>query len=170
MAAAGPAQVRCQVLPPGRAGGQAAPAINTWELKLPPSIPLPLLQVLLLYRRILKAAAKFPSIKRGALIEDIKHQFRDHKAGVIWGSGGVTHGVCRWQPQAAAAPAGGAPNPAATPPSVPALPADLQALEDPAKVRHELGVALRSLEQLESYAGMDGKSADLAVSLKGSCD
>ena len=37
-------------------------------------------------------------------------------------------------------------------------------------MRHELGVALRSLEQLESYAGMDGKSADLAVSLKGSCD
>lgn len=38
-------------------------------------------QVLLLYRRILKAAQRFPSIKRGAIIEDIKTQFRDHKVG-----------------------------------------------------------------------------------------
>lgn len=38
-------------------------------------------QVLLLYRRILKAAERFPSIKRNAIIEDIKAQFREHKVG-----------------------------------------------------------------------------------------
>ena len=80
-------------------------------------------QVLLLYRRILKAAARFPSIKRDAVVADIKREFRDHAA-----------------------------------------------LADPAAVRHELGVALRSLEQLEAYTGMHGSSADLVVSLKGSCE
>lgn len=38
-------------------------------------------QVLLLYRRILKAAQRFPSIKRDAIIADIKAQFREHKVG-----------------------------------------------------------------------------------------
>jgi hypothetical protein len=37
-------------------------------------------QVLLLYRRILKAARLFPSIKRDAIIADIRLQFREHKA------------------------------------------------------------------------------------------
>jgi hypothetical protein len=47
----------------------------------------------------------------------------------------------------------------------------MQALSDPDKVRHELAVALRSLEQLEGYAGLGHSgSAELAVSLKGSCD
>lgn len=47
----------------------------------------------------------------------------------------------------------------------------LQALSDPAQVKHELGVALRSLGELEQYAGMSGTgSSELAVSLKGSCD
>ncbi|KAL4434208.1 hypothetical protein ABPG75_000649 [Micractinium tetrahymenae] len=81
-------------------------------------------QVLLLYRRILKAAKLFPSVKREAIVQDIKQQFREHKA-----------------------------------------------LSDPAKVRHELGVALRSLEQLEQYAGLGSAgSEELAVSLKGSCE
>ncbi|KAI3438901.1 hypothetical protein D9Q98_001316 [Chlorella vulgaris] len=81
-------------------------------------------QVLLLYRRILKAAKLFPSVKRGAILDDIKHQFREHKA-----------------------------------------------LSDPAQVKHELGVALRSLGELEQYARMSGTgSSELAVSLKGSCD
>ena len=39
-------------------------------------------QVLLLYRRILKAAQRFPSIKRDAIIADIKAQFREHKVGL----------------------------------------------------------------------------------------
>lgn len=46
----------------------------------------------------------------------------------------------------------------------------LQALSEPARVRHELGVAVRSLEQLEEYAGLSGASSDLVVSLRGSCD
>jgi hypothetical protein len=46
----------------------------------------------------------------------------------------------------------------------------LQALSEPARVRHELGVAVRSLEQLEEYAGLSGASSDLVVSLQGSCD
>lgn len=37
-------------------------------------------QVLLLYRRILKAARLFPSIKRDAIIADIRMQFQEHKA------------------------------------------------------------------------------------------
>ncbi|KAL4420953.1 hypothetical protein ABPG77_004582 [Micractinium sp. CCAP 211/92] len=82
------------------------------------------LSVLLLYRRILKAAKLFPSVKREAIIHDIRREFREHKA-----------------------------------------------LSDPAKLRHELGVALRSLEQLEQYAGLStAGSEELAVSLKGSCD
>ncbi len=47
----------------------------------------------------------------------------------------------------------------------------MQALEDPVRLKHELGVALRSLEQLEEYAGMGHSgSSELALSLKGSCD
>ena len=57
------------------------------------------------------------------------------------------------------------------PPSLPLPRPPAQALSDPAKVRHELGVALRSLEQLEQYAGLSAAgSEELAVSLKGSCD
>lgn len=81
-------------------------------------------KVLLLYRHILKAAKQFPSVKRQAILEDIRTQFRENRV-----------------------------------------------LSDPAKVQHEIGVALRSLETLEQYAGMSGsRSAELAVSLKGSCD
>jgi hypothetical protein len=46
-------------------------------------------QVLLLYRRILKAAKLFPSVKRGAILDDIKHQFREHKVGMPVRLGGV---------------------------------------------------------------------------------
>lgn len=46
----------------------------------------------------------------------------------------------------------------------------MQSLSDPETIRHELGVAVRSLEQLEGYAGLTGASSDLVVSLKGSCD
>ena len=35
-------------------------------------------QLLLLYRRILKAAAQFPSVKRDSIIRDIKLEFRDN--------------------------------------------------------------------------------------------
>lgn len=34
----------------------------------------------LLYRNILKAAARFPSIKRDAIVKDIKLEFRANKA------------------------------------------------------------------------------------------
>ena len=127
--------------------------------------------MLLLYRRILKAAAKFPSIKRGALIDDIKHQFKEHKAccGCVTGKKGAASGFASGSSKPACSTLRGT-HTCLPPWCLPALLAGLQVLEDPAKVRHELGVALRSLEQLESYAGMDGKSADLAVSLKGSCD
>ncbi|PSC73355.1 Complex 1 LYR [Micractinium conductrix] len=80
-------------------------------------------QILLLYRRILKAAARFPSVKRDGVIADIKTQFREHKG-----------------------------------------------LANAAKINHELAVALRSLEQLEAYAGMSRSSPELDISLKGSCD
>jgi hypothetical protein len=47
----------------------------------------------------------------------------------------------------------------------------VQSLIDPVRLKHELGIALRSLEQLEEYAGMGHSgSSELAVSLKGSCD
>jgi hypothetical protein len=35
--------------------------------------------VLVLYRRILKAAGSFPSVKRNAILRDIKAEFREHK-------------------------------------------------------------------------------------------
>jgi hypothetical protein len=35
--------------------------------------------VLLLYRRILKAGKLFPSIKRDAILQDIRREFREHK-------------------------------------------------------------------------------------------
>lgn len=53
-------------------------------------------QVLHLYRRILRAGARFPSIKRAQVLEDIKQEFRDHKVGelpwmfVLWGGEGVS--------------------------------------------------------------------------------
>lgn len=34
----------------------------------------------ILYRHILKAARRFPSIKRNAIIEEIRTEFRDNKA------------------------------------------------------------------------------------------
>lgn len=39
----------------------------------------PPLQILRLYRRLLKNAKQFPSIKRDTLYEDIRAEFRDHK-------------------------------------------------------------------------------------------
>lgn len=36
-----------------------------------------------LYRHILKAAKTFPSVKRNNIIEEIKHEFRANKVGVI---------------------------------------------------------------------------------------
>ena len=77
---------------------------------------LPTLQVLLLYRRTLKAAAKFPSIKRGALIDDIKLQFKEHKACCccMHGKRGADGRICRWQKQAACSTSG-APTPARRP-------------------------------------------------------
>lgn len=36
-------------------------------------------QILILYRQILKAAKLFPSVKRNAIIQDIKLEFRAHK-------------------------------------------------------------------------------------------
>ena len=36
--------------------------------------------VLALYRAVLKAAARFPSKKRGAIVEDIKAEFREGRA------------------------------------------------------------------------------------------
>ncbi len=36
--------------------------------------------VLTLYRRILRAAQSFPSIKRDSIIRDIKAEFREHRA------------------------------------------------------------------------------------------
>lgn len=36
-------------------------------------------EVLVLYKRILKAAESFPSIKRKDIIRDIKAEFREHK-------------------------------------------------------------------------------------------
>lgn len=114
--------------------------------------------MLLLYRRILKAAKLFPSIKRDAIIGDIKREFREHKARAALAAAALFCALfcacCR-----------------ACRHAVLACLACVQALADPARVRHELGVALRSLEQLEGYAGLGHSgSSDLAVSLKGSCD
>ncbi len=139
--------------------------------------------MLLLYRRILKAAKLFPSVKREAIIHDIRREFREHKVGrrrppapprppplqgCAAGRGSRSAlQIAMCLPAAHhSSPAAGALSP------WPPRPASLaQALSDPAKLRHELGVALRSLEQLEQYAGLStAGSEELAVSLKGSCD
>mmetsp|Transcript_65568 Transcript_65568/g.147959 ORF Transcript_65568/g.147959 Transcript_65568/m.147959 type:complete len:118 (-) Transcript_65568:365-718(-) len=49
-----------------------------WLVSRAPEL-MPKPAVLQLYRRILKAAAKFPSIKRKAIIEDIKIEFRERR-------------------------------------------------------------------------------------------
>jgi hypothetical protein len=41
-------------------------------------------QVLLLYRQILKSAQRFPSVKRDAIIADIKLEFREGKVRLAW--------------------------------------------------------------------------------------
>lgn len=41
-------------------------------------------QVLALYRAILRAAQRFPSIKKQAIIADIKQQFREHRVRRGW--------------------------------------------------------------------------------------
>jgi len=37
------------------------------------------MSVVVLYRKILKAAAKFPSVKKESVIRDIKMEFRENK-------------------------------------------------------------------------------------------
>lgn len=51
-------------------------------------------QVLRLYRRILKAAQRFPSIKRDAVIAEIKGQFREHRVRGWVGGWGRWEGSC----------------------------------------------------------------------------
>ncbi|KAI7842162.1 hypothetical protein COHA_004185 [Chlorella ohadii] len=122
-------------------------------------------QVLLLYRRILKAAQRFPSIKRDAIIADIKAQFHEHKE--LTDPDKVRHELrvalrsLQELEQYAMAPSA----------EILAIPTQGRALTDPDKVRHELRVALRSLQELEQYAVMDSRaSAELEVSLRGSCE
>jgi hypothetical protein len=46
----------------------------------------------------------------------------------------------------------------------------MQALSDPEQIRREMQVGIRSLEQLQAYAGMDsGSGREWEVNLKGSC-
>ena len=78
--------------------------------------------VLTLYRRILRAAQSFPSIKRDSIIRDIKTEFREHRA-----------------------------------------------LTDEAVIQQRIQVAQRSLEDLESYAGMSKGGPDISHTLRGSC-
>jgi LYR motif-containing protein 4 len=47
---------------------------------------------------------------------------------------------------------------------------DHKQLSDTKEIQHHMQVGIRSLEQLESYSGMDRKANDWAVYLKGSCD
>lgn len=47
---------------------------------------------------------------------------------------------------------------------------DNRALTDPRRVAEAHQVALRSLEQLQAYSGMDTQSTDWQVSLKGACE
>lgn len=80
-------------------------------------------RVCLLYKHILRAAKAFPSIKRGAVLEEIRAEFRANKE-----------------------------------------------TADPASLRQQLQAAVRGLQQLEEYSGLDVRGADWEVSLKGPCD
>lgn len=46
--------------------------------------------MLLLYRQVLRAAKRFPSIKRDKVVEDIKAEFRDYKVSCMWFDTGST--------------------------------------------------------------------------------
>jgi len=46
----------------------------------------------------------------------------------------------------------------------------VQYANDPVVIRRQMEVGIRSLEQLESYAGMQRHGSDWSVFLKGSCD
>lgn len=77
-------------------------------------------QILMLYRHILRAAQRFPSIKREQVLAEIKQEFHKNKD-----------------------------------------------LTDPSRVEKEIQLALRSLEQLEAYTGINRKESDWDVSLRG---
>lgn len=79
--------------------------------------------ILRLYRCTLKAAQKFPSIKREAIIRDIKEEFRKNML-----------------------------------------------LKDPNRIKEEIAVGVRSLEQLLEFAGLDQKNVEWAIQLKGACE
>ena len=79
--------------------------------------------VLHLYRRILKEAKVFPSIKRNAIIEEIRLEFRINSSET-----------------------------------------------DSEKIKQQIKVAVRSLEQMESLTKLDKGSLDWSVNLKGACD
>ena len=110
-----------------------------------------------LYRRILKAATRFPSVKRDGIIQDIKVEFRENKVSsckmyivylfcsifLKWCWGHTVHFdalVC------------------------------LQELKDDDAIRKKVQVGLRSLEELESYANMSSSSAEWSKTLRGSCE
>jgi hypothetical protein len=75
-----------------------------------------------LYRDILKAATRFPSVKRSAIVRDIKKEFHDNKG-----------------------------------------------LTDSEEVLKARKVAIDGLIQLEDFAGLDRKSTDWQVKLRGAC-
>lgn len=75
-----------------------------------------------LYRDILRAAARFPSVKRAAIIRDIKEEFHSKKG-----------------------------------------------LSDSAEILKARKVAVDGLMQLEDFAGLDRKSTEWQVQLRGAC-
>lgn len=121
--------------------------------------------ILKLYRHILKAAQRFPSVKRDAIIADIKQEFRDHRVrsslregARVAGNGARIGATCLCPTPRSHVATAHVPVPPHTP--------DAQTLTDPDKIRKEIAVALRSLEQLEAYSGMR-RDADWEISLKG---
>ena len=129
------------------------------------------------------------SVKREGVIADIKTQFREHKvrAHQLAKRGANQRLATGWTLVALALgwrgrPRRGRPrrlvqeHKVLAPPRPPLSPTTrrpslpTQGLADAAKINHELAVALRSLEQLEAYAGMSRSSPELDISLKGSCD
>lgn len=100
-------------------------------------------EILHLYRDILKAAKRFPSIKRNQILADIKAEFHENK---------VSDSCCT--PQSAQY-------------NLLHCCALVQAMQNETEVTKARQVAVSSLHQLHDYVGLGGSSKDSEVQLRG---
>ena len=104
-------------------------------------------EVLQLYRDILKAAKRFPSIKRNQILADIKTEFHANKVSIYSSSA-----WCWCQMHV---------------PLTYAYQTVVQVMHDETEITKARQVAVSSLHQLHDYVGLGGSSKDSEVQLRG---